>query len=162
MNLALDAADIYTGYQFKVETPEGLSYVVDSDDDVECELGEGHVDHEAVAHWNEEERLLSVVVASMNLSTFNGQSLSLQIPLAAPTMPLGTYGDFKIKGITFIKQDGEKVKLGDVSFNVDVTTGINGMAMIPHDGHYYTPAGILVVKPVKGHLYIRNGKKELY
>ena len=45
---------------------------------------------------------------------------------------------------------------------VNVTTGINGMAMIPHDGHYYTPAGVLVVKPVKGRLYIRNGKKVVY
>ena len=45
---------------------------------------------------------------------------------------------------------------------MNVTTGINGMAMIPHDGHYYTPAGVLVVKPVKGRLYIRNGKKVVY
>ena len=45
---------------------------------------------------------------------------------------------------------------------MNVTTGIDGMAMIPNDGHYYTPAGVLVVKPVKGRLYIRNGKKVVY
>lgn len=120
VSLALDAANVYTGYQFKVETPEGLSYVVDSDDDVECELGEGYADHEAVAHWNEEDKLLNVVVASMSLSPFNGQSLSLQIPLAATTLPLGSSADFKITGVTLIKQGGEKVRLGDAVFKVTI------------------------------------------
>lgn len=120
VNLTLDAADVYTGYQFKVETPEGLSYVVDSDDDVECELGEGYADHEAVAHWNEEDKMLNVVVASMSLSPFNGQSLSLQIPLAATMLPIGSSADFKITGVTLIKQGGEKVRLGDAVFKVTI------------------------------------------
>ena len=120
LNLALDAADTYTGYQFKVETPDGLSYVVDSDNDVELELGEGYTDHEAIAHWNEEQKVLAVNVASMELTPFNGTSLSLQIPLAATSMEIGSTADFKITGISLVKHTGEKVKLADVTFKVTI------------------------------------------
>ncbi len=120
LNLALDAADVYAGYQFKIETPEGLSYVVDSEDDVELELGEGYTDHEAIAHWNEEQKVLAVNVASMELTPFNGTSLSLQIPLAATSMEIGSTADFKITGISLVKHTGEKVKLADVTFKVTI------------------------------------------
>ena len=42
MTLTLDEADKYVSYQFKIQTPEGVGYVVDSDNDVECFLGTGH------------------------------------------------------------------------------------------------------------------------
>lgn len=120
LNLALDAADVYAGYQFKVETPDGLSYVVDSENDVELELGEGYTDHEAIAHWNADQRVLAVNVASMKLTPFNGTSLSLQIPLAATSLEIGSTAEFKITGISFVKHTGEKVKLADVSFKVTI------------------------------------------
>ena len=35
MTLTLDEADKYVSYQFKIETPAGVAYVVDSDNDVD-------------------------------------------------------------------------------------------------------------------------------
>ena len=53
MSLTLDEADKYVSYQFKIQTPTGVGYVVDSEDDVECVLGTGHAaSHAATAHWN--------------------------------------------------------------------------------------------------------------
>jgi hypothetical protein len=161
--LALDAADVYAGYQFKVETPDGLSYVVDSENDVELGLGEGHTDHEAIAHWNADESVLAVNVASLGLTPFNGTSLSLQIPLAATSMETGSTADFKITGISLVKHTGEKVKLGDVSFKVTIgepagdPTGISDVKR-ETDGNYYNLKGQHVAKPGKG-VYIYNGRK---
>ena len=163
LNLALDAANVYAGYQFKVETPDGLSYVVDSENDVELGLGEGHTDHEAIAHWNADESVLAVNVASLGLTPFNGTSLSLQIPLAATSMETGSTADFKITGISLVKHTGEKVKLGDVSFKVTIgepagdPTGIS-VVQRETDGNYYNLKGQHVAKPGKG-VYIYKGRK---
>ena len=91
MTLTLDEADKYVSYQFKIQTPAGVAYVVDSDNDVDCVLGTGHdASHAAIAHWNANDKLLSVGVASFSSALFKGKSLELQIPLAATTAAIGT------------------------------------------------------------------------
>ena len=121
VGLTLDEADVYTSYQFKIETPTGIGYVVDASDDVECELGDGHAaSHNATAHWNSSERLLAVGVASMSSALLKGQNIALQIPVDATTAEVGTVLSFTIKGITFIKQSGTKEYLTDVTFNVTI------------------------------------------
>ena len=90
MTLTLDEADKYVSYQFKIQTPAGVAYVVASDNDVECVLGTGHdASHAAIAHWNANDKLLSVGVASFSSALFKGKNLELQIPLAATTAAIG-------------------------------------------------------------------------
>lgn len=121
VGLTLDESDVYTSYQFKIETPTGIAYVVDASDDVECELGDGHAaSHNATAHWNSSERLLAVGVASMSSALLKGQNVVLQIPIDATTAEVGTVLSFTVKGITFIKQSGTKENLTDVTFNVTI------------------------------------------
>ena len=140
VNLTLGEAGVYTSYQFKVETPTGIAYVVDSDKDAECELSAGHTtSHSATAHWNETERVLGVGVASMKTALFTGQNLSIKIPVAATTLAAGTSVNFAIAenqatGISNVKREAES------------------------DDKYYNLKGQRVEKPGKG-IYIFKGKK---
>ena len=121
MTLTLDEADKYVSYQFKIETPAGVAYVVDSDNDVECVLGTGHdASHAAIAHWNANDKLLSVGVASFSSALFKGKNLELQIPLAATTAAIGTQFTFTVKDITFIDKGGIKSYLSNVTFTATV------------------------------------------
>ena len=121
MTLTLDEADKYVSYQFKIQTPAGVAYVVDSDNDVECVLGTGHdTSHAAIAHWNANDKLLSVGVASFSSALFKGKNLELQIPLAATTAAIGTQFTFTVKDITFIDKGGIKSYLSNVTFTATV------------------------------------------
>lgn len=122
LTLTLDEENVYTGYQFKIETPVGMGFVMDGDNDVECVLGTGHVSsHSATAHWNNSERLLTVAVASTKSALFSGQTVVLEIPMAATTAEVGTTHDFTITNISFIKQENAvKVNLSDVPFTVTI------------------------------------------
>ena len=123
VNLTLGEASVYTSYQFKVETPAGVAYVVDGDDDVECTLGTGHTaSHGATAHWNATDKLLTIGVISTGSTLLTGQSVTLEIPLAATTATVGTQYNFTIKDITFIRQSGVKDYLSNVSFKATVGT----------------------------------------
>lgn len=131
VNLTLDEAGVYTSYQFKVVTPAGIAYVVDSDKDAECELSAGHAaSHSATAHWNESERVLGVGVASMKTALFTGQNLSIKIPVAATTLAAGTSVNFTIKEIAFIKQTGAKVYLDDVTFKATIGAPDDGRTVL--------------------------------
>lgn len=131
VNLTLDEAGVYTSYQFKVVTPAGIAYVVDSDKDAECELSAGHAaSHSATAHWNESERVLGVGVASMKTALFTGQNLSIKIPVAATTLAAGTSVNFTIKEIAFIKQTGAKVYLDDVTFKATIEAPSDGRTVL--------------------------------
>lgn len=121
VNLTLEEENVYTSYQFKVETPEGMEYITDESDDVECTLVSGHASsHSATSHWNSDERLLAVGVASMSSALFKGKTVSLEIPLAATEAAENSTFSFTVKGITFIKQTGTKDYLDDVTFTVTV------------------------------------------
>ena len=131
VNLTLDEAGVYTSYQFKVVTPAGIAYVVDSDKDAECELSAGHAaSHSATAHWNESERVLGVGVASMKTALFTGQNLSIKIPVAATTLAAGTSVNFTIKETAFIKQTGAKVYLDDVTFKATIGAPDDGRTVL--------------------------------
>lgn len=121
MTLTLDAADKYISYQFKIATPTGVSYVMDADNDVDCELGTGHdATHGATAHYNSNEKILAIGVASMKSALFSGQTVELQIPVAATTAAIGTDFNFTVKDITFIDKNGVKSYLNNVSFTATV------------------------------------------
>ena len=95
--------------------------MVDSDNDVECVLGAGHdASHAAIAHWNANDKLLSVGVASFSSALFKGKNLELQIPLAATTAAIGTQFTFTVKDITFIDKGGIKSYLSNVTFMATV------------------------------------------
>ena len=52
VRLQLAAEDVYTSYQFKVDTPEGIAYETDADDDEECTLVSGHDNsRQATVRW---------------------------------------------------------------------------------------------------------------
>lgn len=121
MTLTLDEADKYVSYQFKIQTPTGVGYVVDSDDDVECVLGTGHdASHAATSHWNASDKLLNVGVASMKSALFKGTTLELQIPMAETTATVGTEFSFTVKDIAFIDKEGVKSYISDVTFKATI------------------------------------------
>ena len=167
MTLTLDEADKYVSYQFKIQTPTGVAYVVDSDNDVECVLGTGHdASHAAAAHWNANDNLLSVGVVSLKSALFKGQTVGLQIPLAATTAAIGTQFTFTVKDIAFIDNGGVKSYLSNVSFTATVgaadnMTDINASfdkGETTDDSVIYNLNGQRIETPKKG-LYIINNKK---
>jgi len=121
VTLTLDEADKYTSYQFKIQTPEGVMYVVDAEDDVTCVLGTGHdATHGATAHWNSTSKILTVGVVSSGSKSFTGQTVKLEIPLAATTADIGTAFNFTVKEIAFIDKNGTKTYLDNVDFTATV------------------------------------------
>ena len=122
VTLTLDEANVYTGYQFKIETPDGIGYVTDQENDVDCTLGTGHSNsHGATAHWNEATKLLTVGVSSTSSALLSGQTIILDIPMSATSANIGTTHNFNITGIDFIKQENAtKVGLSDVPFTVTI------------------------------------------
>lgn len=121
VNLTLGEENVYTSYGFKVETPIGVAYVVDTNDDVTCVLGTGHtVSHSATAHWDGTNKILTVGVVSSGSTLLSGQSLSLEIPVAATEAIVGTDFEFTITDITLIRQNGLKDYLDNVTFTATV------------------------------------------
>ena len=87
VTLTLDEANKYVSYGFKIQTPDGVGYVVDGNDDVTCVLGTGHASsHGATAHWNAQAKSITVGVASMSSALFNGTTIKLEIPMAETTV----------------------------------------------------------------------------
>lgn len=121
VNLTLGEENVYTSYGFKVQTPDGAAYVVDTNDDVICVLGPGHTaSHSATAHWDGTNKILTVGVVSSGSTLLSGQSLSLEIPVAATEATVGTEFVFTITDITFIRQNGSKDYLNNTTFTATV------------------------------------------
>ena len=121
VRLQLAAEDVYTSYQFKVDTPAGIAYETDADDDVECTLVSGHDNsHQATVHWNAGESLLAVGVASMKSALLKGTTAALSIPVAETEAAVGTELTLTFKGITFIRQDDTKDALDDVDITLTI------------------------------------------
>jgi hypothetical protein len=121
VRLQLAAEDVYTSYQFKVDTPQGIAYVTDADDDVECTLVSGHDNsHQATVHWNAGERQLAVGVASMKSALLKCTTVELSIPIAETEAAVGTELTLAFKGVTFIRQDGTKDALDDVDITITI------------------------------------------
>lgn len=121
ITLSLAEAGVYNAYQFKIDTPEGIQYVVDEENDVECTLGVGHhTSHQATAHWNPSTKVFALGVASMKSSLLDGTTVRLSIPLGATTATVGTVFRLKLNDITFIRQAGEPDVLDDVFVNVTI------------------------------------------
>ena len=168
--LTLAEEGVYSSYQWKIETPDGLAYVTDEDDDVECSLGTGHDNsHGATAHWNASTRILGFGVVSTKTALLSGTTVELSIPMAATAAEVGSELQLKFTGVTFIRATGVKDALNDVTITVtigepdDEATGIgatlNDKEQMTND-IVYDLQGRRVEKPAKG-LYIKNGKKEL-
>ena len=119
--LTLAEENVYSSYQWKIETPEGLAYVTDEDDDVECTLGTGHDrTHGATAHWNASTRTLGFGVVSTKTALLSGTTVELSIPMAATAAEVGSELQLKFTGVTFIRDTGEKDALDDVTITVTI------------------------------------------
>lgn len=114
--------DVYSTYQFQLVTPEGVAYVTDEDNDVECTLGKCHTtSHMAAVHWNAVTRQLGVGVTSLKSSVLKGTSgMLISIPVAATEIAVGSKLTFTAKNITFIRQDGTKDALGNLVFTITI------------------------------------------
>lgn len=121
ITLTLSEAGTYSAYQFKIDTPDGIAYAVDEENDVECVLGTGHhSSHQATAHWNPSTKVLGVGVTSLKNSLLEGTTVQLTIPLGATTAEVGSVYRLKLNDITFIRQVGEPDVLDDVFVNVTI------------------------------------------
>lgn len=117
--ISLGEEGVYSSYQWKIETPEGLAYVTDEEDDVECTLGTGHdKTHGATAHWNASTRLLGFGVVSTKTALLSGTTVELSIPMAATTAEVGSEFQLKFTDVTFIRANGDKDQLDDVMIAV--------------------------------------------
>lgn len=131
-NFSFDEENVYTTYQFKIETPEGLSYITDEEGDVDCTLGDCHTStHTAIVHWNSTTRVLGVGVTSLSSSLLTGTSgMLISIPIDATGASNGSTFTLKVKDITFIRQNGTKDHLADANFTISV-----GIAAKPGDAN---------------------------
>ena len=119
--LTLAEEGVYTSYQWKIETPEGLAYVTNEEDDVECTLGTGHdKTHGVTAHWNATDRWLGFGVISTKTALFSGTTVEVSIPIAATTAEVGSEFQLKFTGVTFIRETGEKDPLDDVVVTITI------------------------------------------
>ena len=121
-NFTFAEENVYTSYQFKIETPEGVVYDTDEDGDVACTLGACHTNsHAATVHWNADTRILGVGVASLSTSLLKGTAGELiSIPLLEIDAVVGSTLTFNVVDITYIRKDGTKDKLNDLEVNITV------------------------------------------
>lgn len=126
IHFSLAEADVYTSYQFKIETPDGIEYVMDADNDVACVLDAGHdASHMATAHWNASIKTLTIGVASMKSALLKGLSCEILIPVKETSAEVGETFDFTITGLTLIRQTGVKDVLEDVNFTMTIAAPVD-------------------------------------
>lgn len=123
-NFTFAEDNVYTAYGFEIETPEGITYITDEDDDVtECVLGNCHTSsHNPVVHWDDELRVLIVGVTSTSSKLLNGTSgMLISIPVGATEAAVGTEFTFTLKNIAYIRQEhAQKDYLEDKTFTITI------------------------------------------
>ena len=124
LNYSFDKKGTYSGYGFKLITPTGIGFILDSDGDATCELAACHdKSHGSIAHWNDVDGgFLKVAVTSTKSASISGVSgMLLEIPVKAdPTLKEGDILTGKIEAIDLISVDGTKSHPDNSTFKITI------------------------------------------
>jgi len=123
VNFQFDKADTYTGYQFDLELPEQLEFVLDENSTVpKYEMGECHDDH--TLSTNMKDGVLTILASSMTTSPLKATSgilLKFTIKAASNDLVIGTIYECSIKNIKITDGNGAKTELDASTFNVTIS-----------------------------------------
>ena len=126
VNFEVDAEDTYTGYQFNIELPSDLEFVMGSGTSVACTKGECHdATHSVTA--NLDEGIAKVAGLSLESAPLKGKSgllLSFTIKPKTAGLTAGTTYTGKIKDILIVPVLGDKKTLSDVTFTITISDRI--------------------------------------
>lgn len=124
LKYSFDKEGAYSGYGFKLITPAGIEYFLDSDGDATCELANCHdKSHGSIAHWNDSEGgFLKVAVTSQKSASISGVSGKLlEIPVkAGSSLKEGDVLIGKIEAIDLIGVDGTKSHPDNSTFKITI------------------------------------------
>ena len=162
VNFQFDTADTYTGYQFQLELPSELEFVMNGGTKVAFTKGSCHNESHSVTA-NLDKGLVKVAELSLSsepLIGTSGELLSFTIKPATEKLTVGQTFTGTIKNILIVPVEGTKQSLADVTFSVTIgnVTAIQSIEQSVDNSKYYDLNGQRVEEPTKG-LYIKNGKK---
>jgi hypothetical protein len=121
VNFQFDAADTYTGYQFNLQLPDDLEFVMEEGTDVAFIAGSCHAkDHGVAANLNN--GMVKVACLSQTSKTFVGTSGTLLTFTIKPksTLTVGKTYTGSIKDIILVPVQGAKKVLSDGTFTVTI------------------------------------------
>jgi hypothetical protein len=121
VSFQFDAADTYTGYQFNLELPEELEFIMGEGTNVKCVKGACHDDHSVVA--NLKDGLVKVAALSGNSNPLIGTSgtlLTFTIKPSSPSLEIGHQYTGKIKNIVLVPVIGDKKVLTESTFTITI------------------------------------------
>lgn len=117
-----DVADTYTGYQFNLELPSDLEFVLEEGTDVACEKGTCHDASHSVSA-NLKDGLVKVAGLSLSSKPLIGTSgvlLTFTIKPSSPSLEIGHVYTGKIKDIVLVPVEGVKQNLTESTFTITI------------------------------------------
>ena len=122
VSFQFDVADTYTGYQFNLELPSDLEFVLEEGTDVACEKGTCHdASHSVTA--NLKDGLVKVAGLSLSSKPLVGTSgvlLTFTIKPSSPSLEIGHVYTGKIKDIVLVPVEGVKQNLTESTFTITI------------------------------------------
>lgn len=122
VSFQFDVADTYTGYQFNLELPSDLEFIMEEGTDVACVKGACHdASHSVTA--NLKDGLVKVAGLSLSSKPLVGTSgtlLTFTIKPSSPSLEIGHVYTGKIKDIVLVPIEGEKQVLTESTFTITI------------------------------------------
>ena len=121
VNYQFDAADTYASYQFNLELPSDLEFVMEEGTNAEYVEGECHNGHTVTANLNE--GLLKVTGLSGGKTLIGTSGILLQFTIKPKTsgLTIGHEYSCSIKDIVLATKDAEQIKPDDSNFKVTIS-----------------------------------------
>ena len=119
----------YTGYQFEIVLPEGITCITDEKGKIVYSLGDCYEDtHNISMNYDEENRLLKVACLSLESDPISSTSGTLLlIPLQADaSLDVDNKVNVLIRNITLATLDAQSVPLSDVLFTITIAEPDDG------------------------------------
>ena len=122
VSFQFDVADTYTGYQFNLELPSDLEFVLEEGTDVACEKSTCHDASHSVSA-NLKDGLVKVAGLSLSSKPLVGTSgvlLTFTINPSSPSLEIGHVYTGKIKDIVLVPVEGVKQNLAESTFTITI------------------------------------------
>ncbi|MBR3372627.1 MAG: Ig-like domain-containing protein [Bacteroidaceae bacterium] len=149
ISLSLSSQTDYTAFQFMLTLPEGVT-LSDVTPGAACSSQHGIVFKELRKGCY---KVIGYASDNRCIKSANGELLRLKLGDSLSD-------DAMISNVYFAKTDTEKVRLNDLT--IGLATGVNGWKSTQDANTYYDLQGRRVTNPVKGNIYIYNGKTVKY
>ena len=149
ISISLSGQTDFTAFQFLLTLPDNVS-LSDAICGAACSAHHGIVFKELRKGCY---KVIGYALDNRCLKSANGELLRLKLGDSLSD-------DAVISNVYFAKTDTEKVRLNDLT--IGLATGVNGWKSTQDANTYYDLQGRRVTNPVKGNIYIYNGKTVKY